>query len=446
MVRQSVLALGALFWGALAHAQSPPREFKGHTGTVASVAISPDGKLLATGSYDNTVKLWDFATGKELHTLKGHTNQVYTVAFSPDGNLLASGSQDKTIRLWDPKEGKFLRELKGHGDTVHTVAFSPDSKLLASGSVDKTVRLWNPGDGKEAKNFGTGHKGTVFAVAFSPDGKLLASASDDKTVKVFDVPGMKELKTLSNKDTLDALTCVLFLQDNRTALSAGFDKEVRYWDSQEAKELKKLPSTPDWIWGLALSRDGKLAASAGYGGSLRVWEAQSGKLIFMEQLKEDKKKNAVTYCVTFTPDGKGLVTGHERINVARVTPIVMNVKETPEKKGEKPPEKKEKIPDKKDEKKGEKSPDKKGEKAPEKKGEKTPEKNKVSRSSTSWRIIPGALLSRPFGEQGPAGDREGPRTHVALQPTPRPWASSPPVCPGAREGRLCLCWTTSTRL
>src|SRR5262245_16852062 len=129
MARRSVVAVGVLCCAALLVTAQTPREFKGHTGLVYSVAFSPDGKVLATGSFDNTVKLWDFATGKELHTLKGHTNQVYCVAFSPDGNLLASASQDKTIRLWDPKSGKFLRELKGHGDIVDTVAFSPDSKL-----------------------------------------------------------------------------------------------------------------------------------------------------------------------------------------------------------------------------------------------------------------------------------------------------------------------------
>src|SRR5581483_4053961 len=81
-----------------------PGEFKGHGGLVFSVAFSPDGKVLATGSFDGTVKLWDFAAGKELHVLKGHTDQVYSVAFSPDGTMLASGSKDKTIRLWNPKD------------------------------------------------------------------------------------------------------------------------------------------------------------------------------------------------------------------------------------------------------------------------------------------------------------------------------------------------------
>src|SRR5207253_5574532 len=124
MKRFAIVAI--VLTGTIALGQSPPSSFKGHTGLVFSVAFSPDGKVLATGSFDNTVKLWDFATGKELQTLKGHTSSIYGVAFSPDGSLLASGSQDKTIRLWNPKDGKFIKELKGHGDIVNAVIFSND--------------------------------------------------------------------------------------------------------------------------------------------------------------------------------------------------------------------------------------------------------------------------------------------------------------------------------
>jgi WD40 repeat protein len=105
------------------------------------VAFSPDGKTLASGSDDNTIKLWDVATGKEQATLKGHTAWVASVAFSPDGKTLASGG-DTTVRLWD-MEGKELATLKGHTKGVNSVAFSPDGKTLASGSQDKTIKLWD---------------------------------------------------------------------------------------------------------------------------------------------------------------------------------------------------------------------------------------------------------------------------------------------------------------
>ena len=119
------------------------RALTGHTNWVCGVAFSPDGRLLAGGSDDETVRLWDPATAKHRRTLTGHTNWVRGVAFSPDGRLLASGSDDETVRLWDPATGEHRRTLTGHTNWVRGVAFSPDGQLLASCSNDMTVRLWD---------------------------------------------------------------------------------------------------------------------------------------------------------------------------------------------------------------------------------------------------------------------------------------------------------------
>jgi len=332
-----------------APAQAPPDELKGHTSLVYSVAFSPDGKVLATGSFDNTAKLWDFASRKELRTLKGHTAPVYCVAWSPDGKLLATASQDKTIRLWDPADGKTLRELKGHGDIVDAVAFSPDGKLLASSSADKSVRLWNPADGKEIKNLGA-HKESAYSVAFSPNGQFLASCGNDGWIKLWDVKAQKEVREIGPRPTMvvkaspepkkdkkeekvtkkkemkatpakevrDGITAVAFSPDSARLVSIGFDRMAHVWNVADGAEVKKLGATPDDLFGLALSRDGKLAATAGYGGSLRVWDWAGGKLVFSHDLKY-----VVTYCITFTPDGRALVTGQEKDNAARVTALKM---------------------------------------------------------------------------------------------------------------------------
>ncbi|OBQ21923.1 ribosome assembly protein 4, partial [Anabaena sp. AL93] len=168
---------------------------KGHEGYVRSVGFSPDGKKLASGSKDKTIKIWDVTTGKVLNTLKGHESEVWSVRFSPDGQQLASGSNDKTIKIWDVTTGKVLNTLKGHESEVISVGFSPDGKKLASGRNDKTIKIWNVTTGKLLNTL-KGHESEVRSVGFSPDGKKLASGSKDKTIKIWDVTTGKVLNTL----------------------------------------------------------------------------------------------------------------------------------------------------------------------------------------------------------------------------------------------------------
>jgi WD40 repeat protein len=319
--------------GSLAAAQAPMgRELKGHTSVVYSVSFSPDGKTLATGSFDNTIKLWDFAAGKEAKELKGHTGPVYCVAFSPDGQTLASSSLDKTIKLWSVAEGKELKSLAGHADVVDMVAWSPDGKLLAScgGNADKSVRLWNPAEGKEVKNLGV-HGNGVYVVAFSKDGKLLASGGVDGAIKIWDVAGQKELKTLlpyqaktekdpERKGHKDAVTNLAFSLDGKTLYSIGFDQLLHVWDVEKGVQTKELGPMKDMPFGIALAADGKTLLTSGYGGQLTLWDLAQDKPMLEKDLKTIDKTNFGAYCVAFSPDGKFAVTGHDKNKVV-ITPL-----------------------------------------------------------------------------------------------------------------------------
>src|SRR5262249_34058310 len=159
------------------------------------VAFSPDGQLLATGG-GTTLKLWDAASGREIHTLRGHTRSDYdyfplgpggvtSVAFSPDGLVLASTSGDTTVKIWDTRSGEGIRTLLGHTAAVTSVTFSPDGQWLASSSCDNTVKVWERRTDDSIRTL-RGHELGVTGVGFSPDGELLASTSFDNTVKIWD--------------------------------------------------------------------------------------------------------------------------------------------------------------------------------------------------------------------------------------------------------------------
>jgi len=274
---------------------------EGHSDYVWSVAFSPNGLVLASGSDDNTIKLWDTASGTEIRTLKGHNGQVLSVAFSPDGRALASGSGDSSLKLWDTASGTEIITLNGHSNTVRCVAFSPDGGTLVSGSCDGTIKLWNIASGTEIRTL-TGLS-SVYSVAFSPDSDILASGEFGNTIELWDTASGKKIKALTGY--FKWVESVAFSPDGGTLASGGSDGTIKLWDIVSGTEIRTLQgqSGLSGIRSVAFSSDGLTLASGDDSGPIKLWNTASGNEIRTLQLLPS------VYSVAFSPDGRTLASG-----------------------------------------------------------------------------------------------------------------------------------------
>ncbi|MEH1794450.1 WD40 repeat domain-containing protein [Nostoc sp.] len=277
------------------------RTLTGHSNIVNSVSFSPDGKTLASGSGDKTIKLWNLETGKEIRALMGHSLIVFSVSFSPDGKTLASGSWDKTIKLWNLETGKEIRTLTGHSLIVNSVSFSPDGKTLASSSADKTIKLWNLETGKEIRAL-TGHSNYVASVSFSPDGKTLASGSADKTIKLWNLETGKEIRALTGHSSV--VNSVSFSPDGKTLASGSDDNTIKFWNLETGKEIRTLTGHSNYVASVSFSPDGKTLASGSADKTIKLWNLETGK-----EIHTLTGHSSVVFSVSFSPDGKTLASG-----------------------------------------------------------------------------------------------------------------------------------------
>ncbi len=292
-------------------------DFVGHGGMVRSVAISPDGRKLLSGSFDYSAMLWDFEEQGEIAVLDAHAGPVNKVLFLSDGQALSAGD-DGVVNLWSlaPGADKPLRRFTGHKHKVMALSAAPGSGFVASGSWDKTVQIWNPADGKtamridlpvpvnalayagdgllavgghdpfirlydpatgRAKGKLEGHLMAITDLAASTDGRWLLSASIDKTVWLWDLAQMKPVRTYRDHDK--PVYAVRFLPGGHSFVSAGGDGLIAFWRTGGEAPERVIQAGTRIVWALAVSPDGRFSVSAGADETLKVWHLESGDRI-----------------------------------------------------------------------------------------------------------------------------------------------------------------------
>ena len=273
----------------------------GHNGAITSVAYSPDGKFVLSGSDDKTLKLWNAADGKEVRTFIGHHGAVTGVAYSPDGNAAASGSADGTVRLWDVATGRQVRATENLGWKVAAVAFSPGGNLVASAADDNQVTLWRL-PSLERTRVLAGHGWRVTSVAFSIDGKFSLSGSEDDSVKQWNVATGQEVRSFQNG--LADVTSVAFSPDGRLGLSGGKDKAVKLWNLENGREVQEFKGHSGTVRSVAFTRDGRFVLSASEDGTIRLWDLSDGK-----EFRIFTGSAGAATSVAVSPDGHDVASG-----------------------------------------------------------------------------------------------------------------------------------------
>ena len=278
----------------------------GHNKSVKTVVFSPNGQWIASGSFDNTIKIWEFETGRELRALIGHSGVVKTLACSPDGRWLASGSNDKTVKIWEVESGGEIKSFAIQDGSVEAVAFSSDGQKLASGNSNGTITIWDVSSGQELTKL-IGHSNAVTALTFSRDNRNLASGSTENVIKIWDVNQPRRVKNL--KGHTDKIEILRFSENGENLASGSFDKTVRLWKVSNGRELSVFIGHTGKVLSLYFISAGKIM-SADSNHFVKLWDT-TNKLELSsvsEQINGDNTNEAESAIFSF--DGNFIAIGN----------------------------------------------------------------------------------------------------------------------------------------
>ncbi len=289
-------------------------KFNGHDAWVTRVAVSPNGKLLATASADKTVQIRETASLNRVAVLTGHENIVWDVAFSPDGLQIVTASGDKTARIWDAKSGKSVIAMRGHADIVHEATFSPDGRRVVTVSKDKTALLWDAQTGQTLAQLH--HEDDVLHGSFSPDGTRVLTASGDKTARLWDAATGAAIWTLPHSTNPASAR---FSADGRYVVTSD-GMVARVWESQSGKSIAVLRGHTGWLTDARFTPDGKWIVTASYDNTAQVWDVTTGQSIAELRAHFDDVTRAAV-----SPDGKWILTASadSTVRVWEVKPAKM---------------------------------------------------------------------------------------------------------------------------
>ena len=293
------------------NAYSLPKIFLqfGHSNSVTSLSFNYNGKLLASASKDNTIKLWEIKTGTLLRTYYGHSKDVRTVCFSPDGSIIASGGDDQGIKIWDTKSGNLIRVIRGHSGSINTICFSPDGIYIISGSSDNTIKVWDTNSGKLIKSL-SGHQGFINSLCCTNDGLYIISGGSDASIKIWNLQTNKLVRTL--KKHISSVNTVIFESNSKSIISCSNDNTIIIWNFDTGSIVQTLDSPEkhlSYINTVACSFDGKYIVSGSADKTVKIWNMNTGDLIKTISGYKGHKESINAVC--FSPDGKFILSASD---------------------------------------------------------------------------------------------------------------------------------------